>query len=144
MARARLDADAEAELHEAATHYEHERTGLGRDFLLEFRAVLGRVEELFGTGALVAGFDDHEVRRSRSSASRTSCSLFDAKAGSQSWLSLTTSETPTTGATGSSRSLRLGVRSGCSFADSHRSRRRRAAFSSKAAARSSTVWAESR
>jgi hypothetical protein len=31
--------------------------------LLEFRAVLGRAEELFGTGALVAGFDDHEVRR---------------------------------------------------------------------------------
>jgi toxin ParE1/3/4 len=63
MPRVRLDPDAEAELDEAAAYYEQEEPGLGRDFLFEFRAVLGKVEELFGIGALVLGLDEHEVRR---------------------------------------------------------------------------------
>jgi toxin ParE1/3/4 len=40
-----IHADAEAELREAIAWYEERRTGLGREFRLEFEAALGRVRE---------------------------------------------------------------------------------------------------
>jgi hypothetical protein len=93
--------EAEAELQTAATRYERERTGLGRDFLFEYLAAVERIARSPRTGVLVPDADGFEVRRFP--LHRFPYKLFivvrdDVMSGARSLPSPITSSDPATGA----------------------------------------------